>query len=266
MIGFIGVLLILAGIASIGSYYLLRKVPKNFALVKGDNVFFEDKWIYGFFNEDNLIEAKKKVIYLPENQQQYVGVQTLDDGILHLHASISYAPDTLDADHLRTYKNSIDVVEQSLRSRFRNAIDTWAKQKSVGTLRRAKTMKSESQQFCRAYLTQSSTESDDTSLALYSQDARHQGMPIKDLGIVVYEVNVFDMYEYQKGTGEAVWGDENTMTRVEKLLKKARTDAEGMNLLESEIEEIKKGASPELQKMLDAVIKQQKRDLKRYKE
>jgi len=201
--------LVVTGLVFVALSYVAFKVPEGYALVSrkaDDGRHPAGKWTYYLNSPGELVPLKKQTRCLPE-KDNYIQLQTPDDGLLGLKVSLTYSPDDRSGEALQKYYGAISELDRVLEARINSALSSWVKGKPLpGTVKRALTMKDEAETYIRAKLTSlAPTE----AIVVHSDPTIYYdgGYAISDLGVRIHEVHITEMQALGRGTGKADWGD-----------------------------------------------------------
>jgi hypothetical protein len=221
------------GMACLVVYFFAFKVPPHHALIsrRASQGRYLAGWNLGLTpNSEFLVHLQKRTLTLPTQSNDFISLETPDDGVLDVKVSVTYSPDESDGNALSTFKSSTNL-ETALEARVRSALHSWIKRKPLpGTLKRALTMKDDAEEFVRAKIT--STPS--TALVVRDEPTLYYqaGYPVNDLGIRVYEVHITDMQCLENGTGKADWGDgEDATFNAQHIFKQFHAHADSLSNL-----------------------------------
>lgn len=230
----LAVALVVAGLVFIVLSYVLFKVPEGYALVNrkadhGRNL--PGDWMLYLHTPGAMVPLKKETRELPKGEQ-FIRLQTPDDGLIGLKVSLTYSPDRASGEALQKYNAAILEVDKVLEARINSALSSWVKGKPLpGTLKRALTMKDEAETFIRAKLTSlAPTE----ALVVHGDPTIYYdgGYAISDLGVRLNEVHITEMQALKNGTGKADWGDgEEVGFNAEKIFNQFKGQAGNLSNL-----------------------------------
>lgn len=226
-------LLILVGIGVIVAYGFFYRVPEGHALInkRAEQGRLTDGWHLSLLlpSTDNLISLEKKTLNVPYDN--FIKLETPDDGCVGVKVSISYSPDASNGNALLIYKSAKDL-DKALAARVQSALNTWIKGKPLpGTAKRALTMKDEAENFVRAKITSVPTSE---AIAIHNDPALYYqgGYPVNDLGVRVHEVHVTHMQSLEHGTGKPDWGDgDETIFNAQAIFKQFHGSADNLSNL-----------------------------------
>jgi|GEM_PF-6468298 len=204
----ISFLLIGSGLTFIGLYFFVFRVEaETVALTKFKPNGYQAGWNFGLLpSGTKYINSKRQELIVPiKSEGGLMRLRAPDAGIVGVCLTLIWSHDHNNAN---AYKN-VQAVEETnsiLQSRIQAALNYWIQGKPLpGTAKRALTSLSHAEQTIREKLTGVNPE------ALANRNEEYLGpdfmSSVRDLAIVIHEINITKMELMERGTDKPDWGD-----------------------------------------------------------
>ncbi len=221
----ISILLLITGLLMFGAYHSFYEVPRGYVMVYGRDRTDTEGWHLGLLpSSQSLVSTERRLV-----EVSGIEVETPDEGILKASVTVSYTPEFTNVQAQQHFQNS-ESLNKVVGHRVRSGLNKWIMGKPLpGTLKKALTMQDQAEQYLRDRVVGTSTE-----LALLDDPALYlgTGIPVSDLGIRVYEVNLITWQPIADGTGKPDWGDGDHVYFDAALIRKQlHAQAENLNKL-----------------------------------
>jgi hypothetical protein len=231
LLGFGSLIVLALSALPIITYFSLFKLKPGHALIEHSDseVKPENEWIFLRPNNEDIVLLGRRTESYPVHG--FIELHTPDDGILGVKVAVTYCPDDTTGTSLYTFKQVANPRDQ-IQNRIKSSLNSWIRQKPLpGTLKRALAMQTEMENL----ISESFTSAPSEALVIREDSLirrRQTGDPVKDLGILLFEIHITDMQPLERGTGKPDWGDgDQTTFNAQEIFRQFYASADNLSNL-----------------------------------